>query len=92
MVPSYYRRHCYLQALSIFSIAILPKPSTLIQRPRTPMEPQRFKTIKKSLEDMSIEELQEMSDDLEKLISVLMTRQVAIEDTILDKLEEAFVR
>ena len=56
------------------------------------MEPQRFKTIKKSLEDMSIEELQEMSDDLEKLISVLMTRQVAIEDTILDKLEEAFVR
>lgn len=56
------------------------------------MEPQRFKTIKKSLEDMTIEELQEMSDDLEKLISVLMIRQVAIEDTILDKLEEAFVR
>jgi len=56
------------------------------------MEPQRFKAIKKSLEDMPIEELQEMSDDLERLISVLMTRQVAIEDTILDKLEEVFVR
>jgi len=61
-------------------------------RPRHPMEPLRFKAIKKSLEDMSIEELQEMSDDLERLISVLMTRQVAIEDTILDKLEEAFIR
>lgn len=56
------------------------------------MEPQRFRSIKKSLEDMSIEELQEMSDDLEKLITVLMTRQVAIQDTILDRLEEAFVR
>jgi hypothetical protein len=56
------------------------------------MEPQRFTTIKASLGTMSIEELQDMSDDLEKLISVLMTRQVAIEDTILDKLEEAFSR
>jgi nitrate reductase NapAB chaperone NapD len=56
------------------------------------MEPQRFKDIKKSLGEMSIEELQEMSDDLDKLISVLMTRQVAIEDTILDKLEEVFAR
>jgi chemotaxis protein histidine kinase CheA len=56
------------------------------------MEPQRFTTIKASLGTMSIEELQEMSDDLEKLIFVLMTRQVAIEDTILDKLEEAFSR
>jgi hypothetical protein len=56
------------------------------------MEPQRFSKIKESLKDMSIEELQEMSNDLEKLISVLMTRQVAIQDTILDQLEAAFVR
>ena len=39
---------------------------------------------------MTMEELQEMSDDLNKLISVLMTRQVAVEDTILDMLEAAF--
>jgi len=56
------------------------------------MEPQRLRDIKQSLDDMSMEELQEMSDDLSNLISVLMTRQVAIEDTILDRLEEAFAR
>lgn len=56
------------------------------------MEPQRLRDIKKSLDDMSMEELQEMSDDLSNLISVLMTRQVAIEDTILDRLEEAFAK
>lgn len=39
-----------------------------------------------------MEELQEMSDDLSKLISVLMTRQVAVEDAILDMLEAAFNR
>jgi hypothetical protein len=54
------------------------------------MEPQRLRDIKKSLTDMTLEELQEMSDDLSNLISVLMTRQVAIEDTILDMLEAAF--
>ncbi len=54
------------------------------------MEPQRLRDIKKSLRDMTMEELQEMSDDLSKLISVLMTRQVAVEDTILDMLEAAF--
>lgn len=54
------------------------------------MEPQRLRDIKKSLNEMTLEELQEMSDDLSKLISVLMTRQVAIEDTILDMLEAAF--
>lgn len=54
------------------------------------MEPQRLRDIKKSLADMTLEELQEMSDDLSNLISVLMTRQVAIEDTILDMLEAAF--
>jgi hypothetical protein len=54
------------------------------------MEPQRLRDIKKSLNEMTLEELQEMSDDLSHLISVLMTRQVAIEDTILDMLEAAF--
>lgn len=56
------------------------------------MEPQRFGKIKKSLKEIPLEELQEMSDDLEKLISVLMTRQVAIQDEILDRLEVAFSR
>lgn len=54
------------------------------------MEPQRINDIKKSLHDMSMDELQEMSDDLSSLISVLVTRQVAIEDAILDRLEAAF--
>ncbi len=57
--------------------------------PKT-MEPQRINDIKKSLHDMTMEELQEMSDDLGNLIAVLVTRQVAIEDTILDRLEAAF--
>lgn len=54
------------------------------------MEPQRIKDIKAALSDMSMEELQEMSDNLNDLISVLITRQVAVEDTILDRLESAF--
>jgi hypothetical protein len=54
------------------------------------MEPQRIRDIKNSLHDMSMEELQDMSDDLTDLISVLITRQVAIEDAILDRLESAF--
>jgi hypothetical protein len=56
------------------------------------MEPQRIKAIKASLYDMSMEELQDMSDDLSSLISVLITRQVAIEDAILDRLESAFAK
>jgi hypothetical protein len=56
------------------------------------MEPQRLRDIKKSLNEMTLEELQDMSDDLSRLISVLMTRQVAIEDTILDMLEAAFAK
>ena len=56
------------------------------------MEPQRLKDIKASLDGMTLEELQDMSDDLSNLISVLMTRQVAIEDTILDRLESAFTK
>jgi hypothetical protein len=54
------------------------------------MEPQRIKKIKESLYDMTMEELQDMSDDLSGLISVLITRQVAIEDEILDRLEAVF--
>lgn len=56
------------------------------------MEPQRLRDIKASLDSMTLEELQDMSDDLSNLISVLMTRQVAIEDTILDRLESAFTK
>lgn len=55
-----------------------------------PMEPQRIRDIKDSLDGMSMEELQEMSDNLNDLIQVLITRQVAVEDTILDRLESAF--
>jgi len=39
-----------------------------------------------------MEELQQMSDNLNDLIQVLVTRQVAVEDTILDRLEAAFTR
>lgn len=56
------------------------------------MEPQRINDIKASLEEFSMEELQEMSDNLTDLISVLVTRQVAIEDAILDRLEAAFAK
>lgn len=56
------------------------------------MEPQRIRDIKESLDGMSMEELQQMSDNLNDLIQVLVTRQVAIEDTILDRLETAFTR
>jgi hypothetical protein len=53
---------------------------------------QRVDTIKDSLQDMTMEELQSMSDDLNDLIQVLITRQVAIEDAILERLEEAFAK
>lgn len=56
------------------------------------MEPQRIWDIKASLKDIEMEELHSMSDDLSNLISVLMTRQVAIEDEICDRLEAMFVR
>jgi hypothetical protein len=54
------------------------------------MEPQRISDIKKSLDGMSMEELQQMSNNLSDLIQVLVTRQVAVEDTILDRLEASF--
>ena len=69
---------------------VLTKADTVTTVPNFSMEPQRIRDIKKSLEDMNLEELQDMSDDLVALISVLMTRQVAIEDVILDRLEGAF--
>jgi hypothetical protein len=92
IVSCNYRRHCYLPALSIFSLAILREPSTLSMPPRTTMEPQRISSIKDSLKEMSMEELQEMSESLHDLIHVLYTRQVAVEDAILDRLEYAFIR
>lgn len=54
------------------------------------MEPQRISDIKASLREMDMEELQGMSENLSSLILVLTTRQVAIEDEILDRLEAAF--
>ena len=54
------------------------------------MEPQRISDIKKSLDGMSMEELQQMSNNLSDLIQVLVTRQVAVEDAILDRLETSF--
>jgi hypothetical protein len=54
------------------------------------MEPQRISDIKKSLDGMSMEELQQMSTNLSDLIQVLVTRQVAVEGAILDRLETSF--
>jgi hypothetical protein len=54
------------------------------------MEPQRISDIKKSLDGMSMEELQQMSNNLSDLIQVLVTRQVTVEDAILDRLETSF--
>jgi tripartite-type tricarboxylate transporter receptor subunit TctC len=54
--------------------------------------PQRISEIKASLLNMGTDELQTMSDNLSDLISVLMTRQVAVEDTILDRLEARFAK
>jgi len=54
------------------------------------MEPQRISDIKKSLDGMSMEELQQMSNNLSDLIQVLVTRQVAVEAAVLDRLEASF--
>lgn len=56
------------------------------------MKRQRVDGIKESLFDMSLEELEEMSNDLDDLITVLMTRQVAVQDVILERLEQAFIK
>lgn len=55
------------------------------------MTRQRIDSIKKSLEDMTLKELQDMSDNLDDLISVLTIRQIAIGDTIMDRLDAAMV-
>ena len=54
------------------------------------MEPQRLKDIKESLKKMNMDELESMYEDLNSLVQVLVTRMVAVEDTILDRLEAAF--
>jgi hypothetical protein len=73
-------------------VAACVKPYKLVKRTSRTMDPrrQRISAIKDSLQDMTLEELQNMSDDLTNLIQVLVTRQVAIEDVILERLEEAF--
>ena len=53
---------------------------------------QRISTIKDSLHDMTLEELQEMADDLSDLVQVLTVRQVAIEDAIIERLTEALAK
>jgi hypothetical protein len=54
------------------------------------MRPQKIDAIKASLHDMNLEELKEMSDDLASLIEVLVTRQEAVESTIVDRLAATF--
>ena len=54
------------------------------------MRPQKIDAIKASLDDMTLEELQYMSDDLTKLIEVFIQRQEAVESTIVDRLTETF--
>ena len=54
------------------------------------MRPQKIGAIKASLHDMTLEELKEMSDDLASLIEVLVTRQEAVESTIVDRLAATF--
>lgn len=56
------------------------------------MAHQSMNDIKASLQDMPMDELQEMSDDLTELISVLISRQVAIEAVISDRLEATFAK
>ena len=68
--------------------------STLAPHTPLPMAPrrQRISTIQESLQEMSLDELQDMSDQLTDLIQVLITRQIAIEDTIMERLEEVFAK
>lgn len=54
------------------------------------MSPQKIDAIKASLDDMTLEELKEMSDDLTKLIEVFIQRQEAVESTIVDRLAGIF--
>ena len=54
------------------------------------MRPQKIDAIKASLDDMTLEELKEMSDDLTSLIEVFIQRQEAVESTIVDRLAGIF--
>jgi len=54
------------------------------------MRPQKLDAIKASLDDMTMEELQEMSDDLTNLIEVFMQRHDAVESAIVDRLAVIF--
>jgi len=54
------------------------------------MKHHQIESIKASLHDMSMDELQEMSDDLTSLISILLSRQEAVEAVISDRLEALF--
>ena len=54
------------------------------------MRPQKIDAIKASLDDMTLEELKDMSDDLTKLIEVFVQRQEAVESAIVDCLAGIF--
>ena len=54
------------------------------------MRSQKIDAVKASLDDMTLEELQEMSDDLTNLIEVFVQRQEAVESTIVDRLAVIF--
>jgi hypothetical protein len=56
------------------------------------MRPQKIEAIKASLDDITLEELKEMSDNLTNLIEVFVQRQEAVESTILDRLEARFAK
>jgi hypothetical protein len=56
------------------------------------MDSQRISDIRASLQDMTMDEIQSMSDDLGRLISVLLTRQVAIEQEICERFEVMFTK
>lgn len=47
-------------------------------------------SLRKSLKDFDTKELNDMSDDLCVLIDLLIHRQIAVEEVILDRLDNAF--
>ena len=47
-------------------------------------------SLRKSLKDFDTKELNEMRDDLCVLIDLLIHRQIAVEEVILDRLDNAF--
>jgi hypothetical protein len=50
------------------------------------MVPQYLTALKASLMEMSTEELHDMSFKLEDLVQVLVTRQIAVEDVLMERL------